>query len=293
MFQPDVLRWKCCTPHPFWDGSRGYALRHKGEIAAFGCVVPCRFTTGSGDVAGCNVIDWAASKAVPGAGIGLYRHIQSLTGAMINIGGSADARRVLPAIGFAVGTELRHYTRVLRPLHHMRQAGRLDWKTPLRLARDYLELARSAPAARSALRVGCQQVVCARTPESIAYVLACPAARMEARDLDGGGFLLSRVGGECRIADLWIRSPDSHDWAAAYSAATRAALADPETTHVTAAASQQLRTEALRLAGFRHTHSEPVFVFDPHHRLGDYSALVLSLLENDAFYWSGSAAHAG
>ena len=49
-------------------GSRGYALRYKGEIAAFGCLVPCRFLTGSGSVASCNVIDWAASKAVPGAG---------------------------------------------------------------------------------------------------------------------------------------------------------------------------------------------------------------------------------
>ncbi len=29
MFQADVLRWKCFTPHPFWDGSRGYALRYK------------------------------------------------------------------------------------------------------------------------------------------------------------------------------------------------------------------------------------------------------------------------
>jgi hypothetical protein len=100
MFQADVLRWKCFAPHPFWEGSRGYALRYRGEIAAFGCVVPCRFLTGSGTVASCNVIDWAASKSVPGAGIMLYRHIQGLTGAMINIGGTADARQVLPRIGF-------------------------------------------------------------------------------------------------------------------------------------------------------------------------------------------------
>src|ERR1035438_1639560 len=42
MFQADVLRWKCFAPHPFWEGGRGYALRYKGEIVAFGCLVPCR-----------------------------------------------------------------------------------------------------------------------------------------------------------------------------------------------------------------------------------------------------------
>jgi hypothetical protein len=98
MFQADVLRWKCFAPHPFWEGGRGYALRYKGEIAAFGCLVPCRFLTGSGVVASCNVIDWAASKAVPGAGIMLYRHILGLSGTMINIGGTEDARNVLPKI---------------------------------------------------------------------------------------------------------------------------------------------------------------------------------------------------
>ena len=111
MFQPDVLRWKCFAPHPFWEGSRGYALRYKGEIAAFGCLVPCRFLTGSETVASCNVIDWAASKTVPGAGILLYRHIQSLTGTMINIGGTADARQC--AATDRVSTVARKFTTTL------------------------------------------------------------------------------------------------------------------------------------------------------------------------------------
>ncbi len=309
MFQPDVLRWKCFTPHPFWEGSRGYALRSKGEIAAFGCLVPCRFLTGSGVTASCDVIDWAASKAVPGAGIMLYRHIQGLTGTMINIGGTADARNVLPKIGFQARAEVRHYTRVLRPWRHFRMADRKDWKSPLRLARDYRELGRAARGSGSALtarRVSgfegapaeafpdpsiTRQVVCARTPESLGYSLACPAGKIEAHLLErshtpAGYFLLNRVGRQCRIADLWIRSADRRAWAEAYTTATAAARTDPQTTEVTVAASAPLQTSALEHAGYRQTHAEPVFVLDPDGRLAGPNDLAVSLLENDGFYWS-------
>lgn len=308
MFQADVMRWKCFTPHPFWEGSRGYALRYKGEIAAFGCAVPCRFLTGSGTVASCNVIDWAASKAVPSAGIVLYRHIQGLTGTMINIGGTADARQVLPKIGFQARADIHHYTRVVRPWHHFRMADRKDWKSPLRLARDYRELGRGAQAAGQALAARrveifagvpaeafpdpslTRQVVCARTPESLGYFLTCPAVKMEAHLLEraqtpAGYFLLSRSGRQCRIADLWIRSADRQAWTEAYAVATATAGTDPHTTEVTVAASSPLETGALEQAGYRRTHAEPVFVLDPDGRLGERSDLALSLLENDGFYW--------
>ena len=310
MFQADVLRWKCFAPHPFWEGSRGLALRYKGEIAAFGCLVPCRFLTGSGTISSCNVIDWAASKTVPGAGAMLYRHIQGLTGTMINIGGTGDARTVLPKIGFQARAERYGYTRVLHPWRHFQQ-GQKDWKSPLRLARDLGELRRATQAVGPTLKAlrlksfagvaaeafpdpsVTQQVVCARTPESLGYVMACPAAQMEAHLLERdrqpvGYFLLSRLGCQCRIADLWIRSPHGQAWAEAYATAATAAIASgthPHTSAITAAASLPLETSALEQAGYRRTHSEPVFVLDPERRLGDRNDLVLNLLENDGYYW--------
>jgi hypothetical protein len=311
MFQADVLRWKCFTPHPFWEGSRGYALRYKGEIAAFACLVPCRFLTGSENVASCNAIDWAASKAVPSAGILLYRHIQSLAGTMINIGGTADARSVLPKIGFPARTDIQHYARVLRPWRHFRMANRKDWKSPLRLARDYRELGRatSGKNAMTARRVSSfdgapmeifpdpavtQQVVCARTPESLQYFGACPAAQVDGYVLErnhtpAGYLLLSRVGCQCRVADLWIRAPDRTAWADAYAAATATACSDPRVTEITVAASLSLQTSALEQAGYRRTHAEPVFVSDPASLLGGRTDLGLSLLENDGYYWSGDS----
>jgi hypothetical protein len=308
MFQEDVLRWKCFTPHPFWEGSRGYALRYKGEIAAFGCLMPCRFLTGSGIVTSCNVIDWAASKAVPSAGILLYKDIQGLAGTMINIGGTDDARAVLPRIGFQPRVEIRHYSRVVRPWLHFRQAVQ-DWKTPLRMARDYRELMRGRYKAVKAVTsrrlerfdglIGelfpdpavAQQVVCARTPEILSYFAGCPAARLDVYLLEldrtaAGYFLLSRVHGECRIADLWIRSADPDTWTAAYAAATAVAGKDSNVAQITAAASMPLQTAALESAGYRCTHAEPVFVLDPDGRLGGRNDLAVGLLENDGYYWS-------
>ena len=312
MFQPDLLRWKCLAAHPFWEGSRGYTLRYKGQIASFGCVVPCRFLTGSGTVASCDVIDWAASKTVPGAGIMLYRHIHGLAGTMINIGGTPDARNVLPKIGFQERLERHTYARVLRPWRQFQTAPQKDWKSPLRLARDYTDLGRKARIAGDTLSVRrvkqftkvqeealpdasiTGQVVCASTAESLNYFLSYPASAVEAYVLDReqrpeGYFLLSRVGTQCRIAALWIRSADQYAWAAAYAAATATAQNDSNTTEITTAASGALQTDALNLAGYRHAQSEPVFVLDPERKLGDRNDLALSFLENDSFYWSAHA----
>jgi hypothetical protein len=135
-----------------------------------------------------------------------------------------------------------------------------------------------------------QQVVCARTPGSLSYFMACPATQTDAYVLERdhtpvGYFLLSRVGCQCRIADLWIRSPDGQAWAEAYAAATAAARTDPRITEITAAASLPLQTGALQQAGYRRTHAEPVFVADPGALLGDRRDLAIGLLENDGYYW--------
>lgn len=312
MCQPDVLRWKCLAPHPFWEGSRGYVLPYKDQIAAFGCVVPCRFLTGSGVVASCCVIDWTANNTVPGAGAMLYREIQRLAGTMINVGGTGDARRVLPRIGFEIRQQLNIYTRVLRPWHHFRHA-RKDWKSSARLARDYREWMRASGSGSpdlsfqrvdrfsSALAALLPDpavqgdVVCSRTPELLNYCLECPAAKMEAyrfeRDAAPAGYcLISRVGRQCRIADLWVRSADARDWTDAYVAAAAIGLLDPDTTEIRAAASAPLQNAAIRRAGYRVTNTEPLFVFDPGSLLKGRNGLSINLLENDAWYWSESGA---
>ena len=237
-----------------------------------------------GTVASCNVIDWAADKTVPGAGAMLYRHIQAISGTMINIGGTADARRVLPGIGFEVRVSRQVFRLVVRPWRKFR-AEHWDWKSPLRLARDLrgggpgdpLQTWRSAPP-----------VFPERTAELFDYVRACPAAEVTLHRLPLGYVLLSLVGAQCRIADLLIRSEDAQDWATAYTAAASTARADGRIAEVVAAVSSPLQAEALRQAGFRRTHEEPVFVMDPQRRLENWNDLAISFLENDGYYWQRS-----
>ena len=63
------------------------------------------------------------------------------------------------------------------------------------------------------------------------YMLLCPAAEFSAFQIHRGGrrkgyFLLSRVGIQVRIADIYVDSEDPADWNTAFSLATGAAAED-------------------------------------------------------------------
>src|SRR5258706_3470841 len=88
-FQPDVLRWKYFAPHPLWEGSRSCVFRKDGEIVAHGCVTPFRWLTAAGPLRASCVIDWAADRSVPGAGLLLFRKIAERFDGLAGIGGSA------------------------------------------------------------------------------------------------------------------------------------------------------------------------------------------------------------
>ncbi len=121
-------------------------------------------------------------------------------------------------------------------------------------------------------------------------MLACPAAVVRGyRIFEGnrprGWFLLSRVGGQVRIADLRVNSDAVPPWRSAYALAANAAAVDPEACEVVAAASSKLPLAALRDAGFRPCESDPVWIGDPEGRLAG-APLHLSMLESDAAWLS-------
>jgi hypothetical protein len=101
-----------------------------------------------------------------------------------------------------------------------------------------------------------------------------------------GYFLLSRVGGQTRIADLRLSSTTQDDWNAAYSLAERVAAADPETCEITAVASTLFSEIALRSSGFRQRGSAPLFLYDPQKKLRDSSPIYWNLIDGDAAYIS-------
>jgi hypothetical protein len=99
-----------------------------------------------------------------------------------------------------------------------------------------------------------------------------------------GYFLLSSVGPQTRIADLFVDSTEPTAWTAAYALAGRAAQDLPETSEIAALASIPLARQALLANGFRPRGSDPAWVSDPGQRLDDARPLYVTMLEWDGSY---------
>jgi hypothetical protein len=127
------------------------------------------------------------------------------------------------------------------------------------------------------------EATCARrTPELLNYMLACPGAAFSGDEIRASGdaagyFLLARVNGQARIADLWTTG----DWPSAYALALRTAAADPATCEVAAAASTAARRTAIEACGFQPRGADPIFLYDPHRRLAASPPLDLQLIDGD------------
>lgn len=298
--QPDVLRWKYFAPHPFWEGSRSYCLRHNGEIAAHACVAPTRLTAGSRTATSCAVIDWAGSPKVTGAGSLIYRLLYPSVDTFLGIGGSAPARKVLPRLGFEMRGELEVFTRVVRPLADFARRPKLSWRSGAHLARNtvrWLRAGAGTPGGWSARRVeqfdasvdealpvASDGVVCRRTPELLNYLLECPAARMEGYTLHAGAALrgyclLSHVESQCRIADVWC-----DDLNAAYALALEVAADRAGVAEVIAAGSTPRVVQAIAAAGFHRREGMPIFWRDTQRLFDGCGPIGITPVENDFFY---------
>ena len=303
---PDLLSWKYDEPRPDWPGSRSYAWMEQGAITAHACLYPATYRAGDQDIAASYLIDWAAGRRLPGAGVLLLRKLASFFPVLLAIGGSEDTLRILPKLGYRTCGEISSYARVMRPWRQFRtDPFPRGWKGPLRLARNVLrslEPVRSAPKDWSAQPIAAFEDSHAallaaetpfpsthRTPALLNYLLRCPGARMSAYLIHREGracgwFMLARVPGVVRIADLRVQSSEPEWWQAAYDLATQIALADPEGCELVAAASTPLAADAIRNNGFRLYRSDPIFLLDPKGLLANRTPLEVSLLDSDAAY---------
>ena len=306
--QPALLRWKYDEPRPDWSGPRSFIWKDSDGIAAHACLCPVTYALPSGDVTGSYLIDWAASRASVGAGVKLLRTLARQCDTLFAVGGSADTRGILPKLGYRHVCDLRFYARVLRPWRQFRtDPFPRRWKAPLRLARNIIRSLASMPEAPrdwSERRIGAFEsstqplfdaradspFPCSRrTPQLMNYYLRCPSAVFSAALLIHAGvprgwYVLSRVGGQVRIADIWVDSVSAADWAAAYTLAARAALGDPEACELAASASIPPAIEGVTRAGFRFHHAEPVFVLDPRKLFAASQPLNVTFLESDLAY---------
>jgi len=307
--QPELLRWKYDEPRLDFAGPRSYVWKDgSGEITAHACLCPVTYTLPSGDVRASYLTDWAAARSSPGAGVSLLRALARNFDVLLAVGGSPDTQNILPKLGYRRVSELQNFARVLRPWDQFRSDPfPRGWKAPLRLARNVIWSRTDAPAAPDGwtaqpitkFDLSCQPLFEARThspfpstrrtPGLMNYWLACPGAALSAALVRQNGelrgwFVLSRVLGQKRIADLWVDSNLVGDWSAALSLASTAAAEDPEACEVIVSASIPLAVEAAPLAGFRIRPPDPIFALDHKSVLGPAPVLNVTLLESDLAY---------
>jgi hypothetical protein len=303
VFDPATAAWRYFEAHPWWPEGRSYTLQTPTGIAAHGCVSPARFDCHGQTVESMQIIDWAAGRQIPAAGLLLYRRcLEHSKGTLLAIGGSADTRTIIPQVPwFSRKDDLVHYARPLRPLRHLAQSAR-SWRSLARLGRNLYW--RLMPGLPDAQRWSCRKaradepvfthagpfVPILRTRAWFDYLLRCPAARTELVMLEDDGAVrghafLSQVDGSVRVADFVVATPASQaEKIAAFSALLRYITAQPESAEVVASSSVSEMGEVFLAAGLRARDSSPVYLADPKKLLPRDQPIEITPLIGDAFY---------
>jgi hypothetical protein len=303
-----LLQWKYFESGPQWEGSRGYVLKHEDAIQAHCGVWPVHLSVAGKKVSCLCFVDWVSDRNAPGRGFLLKKKLMSFAETAIVVGGTDDTRAVIPKLGFKTVSDVGFFVRVSRPWQQYRT------RPSEGIARDVARLVRNTAWSRFDLRSAVHRGWSAtrlesfdnsllegccnrddptpwRSAEYLNYWLRSPTVAISGFALQRarktlGYFLLSRVGGQTRIADLRLSSTTQDDWNAAYSLAEQVAASDPETSEITAVASTLFAELALRSSGFRRRGSAPLFLYDPQKKLRDSPPIYWNLIDGDAAYIS-------
>jgi hypothetical protein len=303
------MRWKYWSDRPDWDGPRSFTARHHGAIVAHAAAWPVRVRIPGQIVPAVHVIDWAANRDYPGAGIWLLRQIGAKVRVMIATGGSEITRGILPIIGFRPCGELDWFARPVRPVGQALTTPARDWRLPARLARNtfwHLSTPRSLPDDWSATPLAPEEVpeglwpqpspataVTARGAGFYRYVVDSPCARHLLFGLEKGRelvgyFCLAFAPHVARIADLWLPSTKVDDWCAGFRTAAAVAAGEEDVYEVSAWASTALGKDALCRAGFRRRDRSLVSLFGDV-RILEGRAVHVQMLDSDAGFLSEQA----
>jgi hypothetical protein len=309
----DFLRWKYFEPRQDWAGPRSYVLESGGSIRAHGAIWPSTLITPAGRHTAFNFIDWAAEASRTGAGVALLQKMSRLAEVVIVLGGSAQARKILPVAGFKKSSSIRYFARPLRPVAQLAGSWRWNWKAPARVGRNvWLRLVppiRPMPGwsldpagprelselfrARDEDPAGGARF--ARSAELIDYYLQCPIVRSQAFVLRRGqqsrGYaVITQAGRQARIVDAWVASDGLEEWRALFGLCLLGALESGQAYELATLTSSEPAGAALEASGFAARGSEALMWFN---RSGlDLTAMPvrLQMLDCDAsFVHEGTA----
>jgi hypothetical protein len=302
---PSMMAWKYWDRRDDWEGPRAYVLERNGVIVAHAGIYPLTFD--AGEVRGIQMIDWAASKEAPGAGLALVRKLAAMFDFIYSIGGSEMTRKILPAFGFVEYARQWNGARPLRPLQHILKHQQRNWKLAPRLVRNLLWALPKAPDSR--LQEGwkseeispgeisenlySQSMADAcfspRSPAFFDYLLRCPATQVRLHGIQDkhglkGHFAIGILRGQARIAGVWLREPDREAWQAAFALAQQAATRLEGACEVVAAGTEGISEQGAARAGLRIIRHTPVYLLNTKGKLALPPDFQFQLSDDDAFF---------
>jgi hypothetical protein len=305
---PRLIDWKYFEERPGWSGPRSYVLRARNRIAAHGGIVSTTLLLPQGPVTSVQIIDWAADRAFPGAGLVLLKQLAELADVNIGLGGSLQGVSILGShqSGIEVFAHNLRMCRVIRPWRRPSEERSYAFKPAARLVRDSMRLIgapRGGSSPWSATPVDAFEhplpppaatnshfTPVIRSAPQLNYLLRCPAVRMTGYLLKrnaepGGHLLLSQAGAEVRIADLQVATSCEEDWRSCFRLAVELAGAlRPKAWCVRAIALPELIQRAAQDAGLRECSPNDAFLQDPHAVLAGRPVPNLSMIDSDAAY---------
>jgi hypothetical protein len=265
----DQIHWKYHVPRRDYLAARGWIIERDGEIVAHCGVWPVWLRTVDGEVSGLHAFDWAAKAGVAGVGATIFKQLNKSGELACAVGGSDDALKILPVLGFRSAQPLTYWARPARPMRQSMSESCHNARWLARWARRWYW--RYWPPIKADWRVETiapDQVpeelwphpepnlaVFRRSAELFRYLAGCPTAQICLYRAVGpnsaGYFCLCLVPGVARIIDLWTPSTAVEDWAALYASAYCQAITFPDVNEVVTLAGILRANQALRKIGFR------------------------------------------
>jgi hypothetical protein len=304
--EPQHLHWKYWQPREDWSEARSYVLTDGSNLLAHGAVVPAHCSCEAGRLRIVHMIDWAARRSEPGAGVTLMKYVGGRFDALLGIGGTPATLKIMPLIGYRPCGLVTGYVRPLHPLRLLRAVAQPNWKLLPRMARSAL-WALTAPRptggewrARLITAGQVRQIISVlpsrrqefdlleRSEALLRYVLECPIVPMELHALERAGrvrgyFLLAYASAQARLVDSWVLSGEPADWRALIQCAVREASRKGGVAELVTWANDSLLAQSLIECGFRARFTLPVYLRATSPRLVP-GMLRLQMLDNDAAY---------
>ena len=298
-------RWKYWDSHPLFPNSRSYVLLEGEIMVAHGCCWPIRLQGSFGELSAMHLIDWAAKRNFPGAGMRVLRLCQQDVDAVFSIGGSEMTRRILPVFGFKSYNSIYFLYRPLRPISPALRNSPRDWKMPARIVRNlgrYIFPRVSLPLGWSVSRTEphkipeflfprplADEAVSKRNAELLTYMMNCPVVQdancyvLRQRNVAKAYFCLIIIRDQARLVDFGPTGLDEQTATALGLAAQNVARSDfKRVLDICVATTEQPVREGLVRSGFRMGTEERIKVFKVNSALQETARFRLTLLDWDA-----------